>query len=87
MLRWAITLVPFSSTKGAVQPDQLDTYLHEFTFPLESPLWRWACDRQWVGIAVARLGVDAGEYRSQRNEREQIDAVVLDNAANTTRLA
>jgi hypothetical protein len=46
-----------------------------------------SCDRQWVGIAVARLGVDAGEYRSQRNEREQINAVVLDNAANTPSLA
>jgi hypothetical protein len=36
-------------------------------------------DRQWVGIAVARLLVHTGKHGKQRNEREQIDAVVLDN--------
>jgi hypothetical protein len=44
-------------------------------------------DRQRVGIAVPRLGVHAPKHGNQRNEREQIDAIVLDNAANTTSLA
>jgi hypothetical protein len=39
-----------------------------------------SCDRQRVGIAVPRLGVHARKHGHQRNEREQIDAVVLDKS-------
>jgi hypothetical protein len=44
-------------------------------------------DGQRVGIGVPRLGVHARKHGKQRNEREQIDAVVFDDAANTTSLA